>query len=271
MAKLLVFTDLHLKEPGGRIIGLDPIARFEAARNAALDAHADADLAILMGDLTHSGKPEEYAALQEALAPFPMPVIPMLGNHDNRAHFSAAFPDAPDGAGFVQAVRDVGDVRVITMDTLDEPRVLETDHAGRLCPDRLAYLDHALATAGDRMVLLFLHHPPHPVGFPAMDAIRLDAGTALIDRLARHKRLHLFCGHVHRTISGSIGSVPFTLFKSPCHQMPFDLRGQDSTASTDEPGAYGLLLADAEGVIAHSEDVGLGAHRFSGKDALPES
>lgn len=270
MHKILLFTDLHIKRAGGRIIGLDPAERFAAARDAALAAHGDAVLTVLMGDLTHSGLPGEYDRLRDLLAPFPMPVIPMLGNHDRRDAFRAAFPDAPDAGGFVQAVTDLSGLRLVTLDTLDEPRVLETDHAGRLCPDRLAFLDAALETAGDRMVLLFLHHPPHAVGFPGMDAIRLDRGDALLDRLARHTRLHLFCGHVHRTISGRARGVSFTMLKSPCHQMPLDLAGDDPTASTDEPGAYGVILADASGVIAHSEDVGLNARVVSGYDALPE-
>jgi hypothetical protein len=87
-----------------------------------------------------------------------------------------------------------------------------------------------------------------------MDAIPLADGDALLARLARHGA-HLFCGHVHRTISGSTGGVPWTMFKSTCHQGPLDLVTPDSSLAIDEPGAYGVVLLPPGGVIAHSEDV----------------
>lgn len=268
MHKILVFTDLHLKAQG-TIIGLDPVARFTAARDAALAAHGDAVLTVLLGDLTHSGKPEEYELLADLLTPFPMPVLPMLGNHDNRAAFLDRFPDAAGPDGFVQRIVDLDGVRLILLDTLDEPRSQGVEHAGVLCARRLAFLDTALAGAGARQVLVFAHHPPFAVGFPGMDAIRLRDGGALTTRLAP-LRAHLFCGHVHRTISGSVGGVPFTIFKSPCHQMPLDFTDETSALSTDEPGAFGVVLAGADGVIAHSEDVGLNARIVGGYDALPD-
>lgn len=60
------------------------------------------------------------------------------------------------------------------------------------------------------------------------------------------------------------------MFKSPCHQAPLDLIRADSSLSIDEPGAYGLLLLARDGVIAHSEDVGLNAPVHSGAAALPD-
>ena len=92
----------------------------------------------------------------------------------------------------------------------------------------------------------------------------------LLDRLA-DAGAHLLCGHVHRTISGQSRGVPFTIFKSPCHQAPLDLDSADSTLSTAGPGACGLLLLTAGGVIVHSEDVGLDAPAISGSDALAEA
>lgn len=252
-AKLLVLTDLHLRERGETIIGLDPAARLRAVLDHALDHHGDADAMVLTGDLTHTGKGAEYAVLRHMLAEVPLPVLPMIGNHDRRAVFCAAFPDAPlsDG-GFVQQIRDLDGHRIITLDSNDGPF---GHHAGRLCDQRMAYLRHALEEAGGRVPLVFIHHPPMDVGLPGMDAIKLENGAEMLALLAAHPKAALFCGHVHRTISGSAGGVPFTLFKSPCHQAPLDLETADSSLSIDEPGAYGLLLLTPEGVVAHSQDV----------------
>lgn len=266
--KVLILTDLHLRGAGKTIIGLDPLARFDAAYGAAIAAHPDAKALILMGDLTHSGRVEEYEALRDRIADCPIPVILMIGNHDTRATFYDVFPDAPRTAdGHVQHILDLPHHRIITLDTHDGDA--GPHHSGLLCADRLAWLRAALAGCGDKQPLVFAHHPPHAVGFPSMDAIALRNGDDLLDML-QGTGAHMLCGHIHRTISGQVRGVPFTIFKSPCHQMPLDLIGEDSTVSTPEPGAYGLLLLTKSGVIAHSEDVGLDVAVVSGSDALPE-
>lgn len=269
MQKILILTDLHLRAQGKTIIGLDPVARCRAALQTAVADHPDADALVLMGDLTHSGRPEEYAILRDILADCPIPVIPMLGNHDDRATFRAAFPDAPKTAqGHVQHVLDLAHHRIITLDTLDP--AADPVHSGIMCADRLAWFDAALSSAAHRTPLVFAHHPPFDIGLPGMDEIKLRNGADVLARLET-KGAHLFCGHIHRTISGQAGGVPFAIFKSPCHQAPLDLDDADSTLSTAEPGAYGLLLLYKGAVTVHSEDIGLNAPAISGNDALPDT
>ena len=259
---------MHLRGAGQTIIGLDPIARLREALDAAIGDHPDAKALILMGDLTHSGRSEEYEILNDILQDCPIPVTYMIGNHDLRAPFRATFPDVPvTPQGHVQRIIDLPDHRIITLDT-HAGDVVPT-HSGFLCGDRMAWLDAALAGTDGRLPLVFTHHPPHAIGLPGMDEIALRNGEALLDRLAR-VNAHLFCGHVHRTISGQARGVPFTMFKSTCHQAPLDLQDADSTLSTAEPGAYGLLLLTKGGVIAHSEDIGLNFPSLSGSDALPD-
>ncbi len=260
MQKILVLTDLHIREAGQTIIGLDPMARFLAVLEAALAHHGDAEALVLLGDLTHAGKAAEYARLAEVLARVHVPVLPMLGNHDRRAAFLAAFPQAPvTKSGHVQAVMDLDGHRIITLDTLDGPPYPKGQSAGLLGPERLKWLRKVLEEADGRIPLVFAHHPPMRIGLPFMDEIRLQDGREMLSLLAAYPGAHLFCGHVHRTISGSHRGVPFTLFKSTCHQSPLDLLSDDSSLSIDEPGAYGLLLLGKRGVIVHSEDVGLPA------------
>lgn len=256
MQKLLVITDLHICLPGETIIGLDPMVRFRQVLGAALTAHPDAAALILMGDLTHRGLPAEYAALAAVLADVPIPVIPMLGNHDRRDAFLAAFPDAPRTAdGHIQQVLDLGAHRIITLDSLDGPPYPAGHHSGRLCHGRLGFLTEALAGARDKSALVFVHHPPFNTGIAGMDAIKLADGADVLALLGDHPRVHLVCGHIHRTISGSTGGVPWTVFKSPCHQGVVDLTDLNSSLSVDEPGAYGLILLTDAGIVAHSEDV----------------
>ena len=155
MDKLLVLTDLHLRAEGKTIIGLDPVARCRAALEAGLTAHGDARALILMGDLTHGGHVAEYEILRNLLAEVQIPVLPMLGNHDDRAHFDQVFPEATrTDAGHLQQVMDLGAHRLITLDSLDAGA--KPAHSGWLCPARLDWLDRALATAEGRMPLVFI-------------------------------------------------------------------------------------------------------------------
>ncbi|SHJ12700.1 phosphodiesterase [Wenxinia saemankumensis] len=249
MTKLLVMSDLHVTPEGARIIGLDPLERLRATLDHAMSRHGDADLLVLCGDLAHRGDAESYARLAALLDPLPLPVVTMLGNHDRRGPFRAAFPGAPDAGGFVQSRRDAGDWRLIFLDSLDEGSA-----AGRLCDERLAWLDGALADPDGRRPLVFVHHPPADCGLPGMDAIRLAEGEALLDRLAPLGG-HLVCGHVHRTASGSARGVPWAMLKSPCHQAPLDFETADSSLSIDEPPGYGVILLRPGRVVIHHEDV----------------
>ncbi|MFU8779135.1 MAG: phosphodiesterase [Roseovarius sp.] len=254
MQKIIVFTDIHLVPEGETIIGLDPFARFTRGLAHALTWHPDAARIVLCGDLTHRAAPEEYARLCAALADCPLPVSLMLGNHDRRAPFLAAFPEAARmETGHIQHHADIGAHRLLCLDTLDE--TAPDLHSGWLCPARLDWLEQRLAEAGARPVIVFTHHPPIDTGFAGMDAIGLRNRAEFIARLkAAGTVVQIVSGHVHRTVLGSAGGIATAILKSPCHQMPMLFDAEDSSLSIDEPGAYGLLLLTETGVIVHTED-----------------
>ncbi|MDJ0638290.1 MAG: phosphodiesterase [Paracoccaceae bacterium] len=257
MSKLLVMTDLHLTDGSKTIIGLDPFQRLRQGLDHALRNHPDADRLLLLGDLTHFGQTVSYQALRDALNDLPWPISFLLGNHDRRSTFRKVFPETPvDPNGFVQSAVDLDDVRLITLDSLDE--TANPAHSGILCDDRMAWLKAQLSEA-DRPCLVFVHHPPFESGFVGMDAIRLRNDRAFLDLIAQHNVSHVFAGHIHRTITAKAAGVPVTVFKSTCHQMPMLLGEAGSTHSVDEPGAYGIVLTNGPDCVVHFEDFGLPA------------
>lgn len=256
--KIIVFTDIHITEPGETIIGIDTMARFKQGLAHALDRHPDAARIVVTGDLTHHGTAEEYQHLKLALEDCPLPVSLMLGNHDRRDPFYATFDDAPrTSGGFVQSFCDIGDWRLVMLDTLDEDAPIE--HSGLLCDDRLQWMSNALGGAGARKRILFTHHPTFITGFNGMDHIGLRNRSELRRRLERHPNVRqIISGHVHRTIFSETGGIPSAVFKSPSHQMPMLLGdAAGSHSSVDEPGAYGILLLRDDGVVVHTEDFAL--------------
>jgi 3',5'-cyclic-AMP phosphodiesterase len=242
--KIIQVSDLHLTLPGGKLSGIDPLTRLEDCI-ADLNRHqADADLVVFSGDLTNDGEPEAYAALKERLADLAAPYRLMMGNHDDRAAFRAAFPQAAHEDGFIHSSIDLPDGRIILLDTL-EPGHIE----GRLCEARLAWLDGALAGA-PQGAFLFLHHPPFPIGIPSLDKWRLADAEALGEILLRHANVrHIFAGHVHRFAAGTWSGIPFVTVRSTAVQSALQLTGPYKPSF--EAPAYAVILAEAGGVVAH--------------------
>src|SRR5690606_3038269 len=118
--------------------------------------HPDAAFVAITGDLTHRGESGAYQALREALAPLPMPCHLMLGNHDERTAFRAAFPETPtDSGAFVQYAVETEAGVMLMLDSL-----IEGTNGGLLCEERLDWLSGQLARYRDRDLFLFLHHAP---------------------------------------------------------------------------------------------------------------
>lgn len=266
--KVLVMTDIHITKEGRKIIDLDPMERFQACLDHAMLHHPDADCLILTGDLTHHGIKDQYQRLSDALAGVPIPVHMTLGNHDFRDQFVAHFPDVPrDPNGFVQSVVEVGRFKLILLDTHD-PKT-EPFHGGHICQDRLDWLSNQVEDQAPASCVLFMHHPPFETGIPGMDDIGLLNREALNQIIADSPAIAMsIAGHVHRSIWGIAGGKPSAILKSPCHQGPLDLVSVDSSLSVDEPGAYGVLLLGDDGIVLHTQDVGLNDNTQSDADSI---
>jgi len=246
--KFIHITDTHLAGPGLKLYGLDPRTRLDAAI-ADINTHqSDAAFAVVTGDLTHWGEPASYANFAEAMAGLKIPYIAMVGNHDRRVACLDGLKAAPrDPNGFVQGTRTTEHGLFVFLDTLDE-----------MCAKRLGWLASTLAAAPtDTPLVVFMHHPPFPVGVYAMDEIALKQSAEFAEVIApyRSRIRHLFFGHVHRPIFGSYGKIPFSTLRGTNHQVWFEL----DPAATDhlashEPPAYGVVLIDQENLVVHSHD-----------------
>lgn len=244
--KIVLVSDLHLVAPGESLFGLDPLKHLEDCIADLNRHHGDADLVVFSGDLTNDGEASAYAALAERLADLAAPYRLMLGNHDDRAAFAAAFPQVPMQGGFAQCVVDLPEFRAVLLDTLQPGQV-----EGRLCKTRLAWLDDVLE--GGRDTLLFLHHPPFAIGVPSLDDSRLLDADPLLDVLERHGNVrHIFAGHVHRFAGGIWRGIPFTTLRSTNHQSALKLDGPHAVSF--EAPAYALVLADADGLVVHMHE-----------------
>jgi 3',5'-cyclic AMP phosphodiesterase CpdA len=267
--KIVQITDPHLEEAGVEVFGGRPDDALAACLNDIEANHADAALCVITGDLTQGGHPAAYRRLANLVAGCKIPIRLLIGNHDRRAAFRAAFPSIPvDQAGFVQCSIRTSAGTMLLLDTVDDGR-----HSGTYCDDRLTWLAGALQTAPrDRPVYLFMHHPPFDVGLPAMDALGIRNREPLAALIAEHRdRIrHIFFGHLHRPISGTWRGIGFSGIFGTNHQVALDLDRADVVTLNREPPAYAVALLGDEGVVVHTRLLTDAGARFEYRLAEPE-
>jgi 3',5'-cyclic AMP phosphodiesterase CpdA len=249
--KLIQVSDLHLVPPGVRLLGLDPRARLDAAIADINANHADAKLCLLTGDLADAGAPEAYAELREALSALALPYRLLIGNHDHRETFIAAFREATlDEHGFVQSVVRSGAGDFLLLDTHD-PGV----SSGRYCTRRCDWLRARLTEAEGRPAYIFMHHPPFDIGIPSLDNIRLHEPEGFAAAIAGFGNIrHIFFGHVHRPVSGNWRGIPFSALRATVHQVPLDFETVKPVPYDHEPPGYAVILLEDDRVVVHHHD-----------------
>jgi len=198
---------------------------------------------VITGDLVESGKREEYANLRDLLAPLPMPVYLMAGNHDDRQNLRAIFHDHDylHGSEFVQYRVQLGAVHLVALDT-SEPG----QSAGVLCEQRLAWLNAQLKEVNDAPVVIAMHHPPFRTLIRHMDDIGLLRGAKALDALLRrHPNVErVICGHLHRAIEAKFGGTLASVSPAPAHQITLDLDPQAHATWMLEPPAFRIHAWD---------------------------
>lgn len=153
-----------------------------------------------------------------------------------------AFADGLPANGPLNWTRQVGDIRLIGLDTLVEGRGL-----GTLSSESLSFLQETLSQAGEGPVLLALHHPPFACGIGFMDDIGLTNRTALREVLADYPgTLRIVCGHIHNMMVADVAGHVAISAPSPCSSFAYDRR-------TDAPIGY---MTQEDGCLLHRWDAG---------------
>ncbi|OCX63789.1 phosphodiesterase [Thioclava sp. SK-1] len=252
--KIIQLTDTHLMAPGVLAYGMNPETQLRAAIQDIMARHADADLLVMTGDLCNHGDPEAYALLQDILSPVPCPVRLLLGNHDDRPNFIAAFPDHPrDENGFIQGFQDTDFGRLIFLDTHAAGVV-----GGVFGPDRMAFLDHALNTAGALPPTIFVHHPPVADGLRHFRDIGLHDEGRMVARLAAHPAgiRHIVFGHIHIPLAGtSPEGIAFSSGQACSHRFVADIDAATPDWASGNP-TYRVIMVDTLGFRAFSAEIG---------------
>src|SRR5690606_36489365 len=138
-AEIVSISDTHLTA-SGEVEGVACRARLARTVTAIARHAGDALACVGTGDLSDTGDAESYAIVAELTSGLPMPFLPLIGNHDRREAFRAAFP--PPGVAmdrFQQFRWDAGDLTLLCLDTHSPG-----EDGGRFDAERLGWLDAQL-------------------------------------------------------------------------------------------------------------------------------
>ncbi len=243
-------SDSHLMKRGARLFGkIDTCAFLEKTVDRIVRLDPRPDVVIHTGDLTNDGDAADYATVADILGRLPMPVFPILGNHDLRGLARDAFSPLPfrsPSGPFSYVVEDFA-VRIVALDSL-----VEGQAGGRLGSEQISWLDSVLAQRRTAPTLVMLHHPPFDTGLEFMDRIGLSDRADLAAVIAGHDQVLLVAaGHIHRLITtGFAGTVAMT-GPGTAHQVSLDLRPGADATWTDEPPGFLLHRFNANRLVSH--------------------
>ncbi len=226
---------------------------------AMLDAEEPAPAAVVMtGDLVNDARPEEYAALAELLAPLRIPVLPLPGNHDDRALVRTTFGDfAWADSEHLSWVQVVDGVRIVGLDS-----TRPGSHGAEFDTERAEWLASALAVPHAGATLLAMHHPPFVTGIEWMDRAGFVGLDALVEIVSSSSIDRIICGHMHRPIGSAVAGVAAQVAMSTVQHVALDLDPSAAVSLVRDPVGYQLHRIDGTDVVTHSRYIDTGQHPF---------
>jgi 3',5'-cyclic-AMP phosphodiesterase len=251
-------SDTHISTPGSRNDrDFRTVEHLERAVAHLNGLSPRPDVVLATGDLVERGQVDEYERLRDILAPLAMPLYLIPGNHDERGNLVRTFDRhryLPRDGGFLQYVVEDWPVRLVALDTL-----IPGESGGRLCAERLHWLDTRLAEAPERVTVVLMHHPPFMTGMRKMDAMGLDGIRELETVIRRHPQVErIVCGHLHRPITRRFAGTVACTGPATAHQIALDLGEVARLATVMEPPGclLHLWLGTGGGLVSHVSVIG---------------
>ena len=245
--RILQLSDPHLlADPRGRCRGREALACLRHGwREALQQLGQPPDLLLISGDLCQDESWGGYCRLREfleqAVLPLGVALALLPGNHDSPVLLRAALARQ---AWIAPALVPLGDWGLVLLSS-HRPGAL----GGWLEPRQLRWLDQQLAAAATPL-LVALHHPPLPIGAPALDGIGLQQPEPLLERLRASSRVRaVVFGHVHQHWRGELprpgAGTALPLWACPSTLAAFEAVQPCPLGQPDWPGGRLLELGPA--------------------------
>lgn len=236
---LVQLSDSHLfAQADAKLLGMNTHDSLQRVIERVLDEQAKIDLVLASGDLSQDGSPASYQCFRQMLGQIPAPARWFPGNHDDLTAMRAACA----GSDLLQPLVDLGNWRIVLLDTSIVGAV-----PGFLATDQLALLEQALRGAGQRHVLVALHHHPVSIGCRWMEPIGLRNADELFAVLDAYPQVRgVLWGHIHQEFDQLRNGV--RLLASPSTCVQFAPGSEEFQVDQEAPG-YRWLRLHADGQL----------------------
>ena len=252
-------TDTHIKPNGALAYGnvLDSALCLKNVVKHCNKFNPTIDLAIVTGDLTDSGKMEEYEEFNKILRDLKMPWFVIPGNHDNSKnlmHFFDKHEYLPRNEKYCNYVIDKYPFTLMGLDT-----TVIGENFGELSDESLQWLELNLKRYSSKPTILFMHHPPFEIGIDGMDNQNLKNSAKFFEILRSYPHVkHIACGHAHRATETVIDGIGISIAPNGAHSVNLDLISKNPLMFIMEPAAIRIFKLNliSKNVISHLSFVG---------------
>ncbi len=238
--RVLHLTDPHLfASADGELRGVVTWDSLSRVLRHHLHGGWRADLAIATGDLVQDDSAAAYDRFRHALITLGIPVLSVPGNHDVAVLMKAVCADPP--------------FRYCAIERHEEWLLAGIDSrvaggaGGDIDAAEFERLHEAINDSDAEHVLVYLHHPPVPLGSDWLDEVGLANGPEAIRQFARTGRVRVILfGHAHQAYEGIHNGMRVLGTPSTCRQF---LPLSEKFSVDERPPAYRQLELAADGRI----------------------
>ncbi|MBN9151310.1 MAG: phosphodiesterase [Micrococcales bacterium] len=244
-------SDTHFLGGGRPLYGSVPTDDHLSQALAQLEASgAKPEAIVFTGDLADLGEPDAYTRLRGLVEPVAQrlgaQIIWVMGNHDERPHYSKQLFDADATDETQDRVYDIGGLRIISFDTS-----VPGYHHGDLTQAQLDWLTDVLAAPAPHGTLLAVHHPPIPTPLlEAMGMLELQDQKRLAEVIRGTDVRAILAGHLHYSTHSTFAGIPVSVAAATCYTL--DLTAKDRILSGVDFGQAFNLVHVYDDQIVHS-------------------
>ena len=233
---LLHISDTHLLAGGGRLY--DRVASEEHLRRLFDEFEASGarpEAIVFTGDLADRGEADAYRRLRGIVEPVAhdlgAELVWVMGNHDDRRAFRTELLDEPASDAPVDAVTEVGGLRIVTLDSSVPGR-----HYGEVSRAQLDWLAAVLAEPAPHGTILAMHHPPVPSVLDLAVSVELRDQVNLAETLVGTDVRSILAGHLHYSSTATFAGIPVSVASATCYTQDLNVpvggtRGRDGARS----------------------------------------
>ena len=228
---------MHLLNEGALINEVDPAKNLAKALKDIFKNHPKMKFITMTGDLTQNGDLESYETLARVIKASPIPIFPIIGNHDKRKNFWKFFPKQRNGK-YVQYTKVFNNRAFIFLDS-----VKEGVHSGHMDKDRFEWLEEKLKKYQNKDIYLFMHHHPVFVDMPPMDNLyNFKSAHKFWKIVTKYPNVkHIFFGHLHRNFDGRHKGIGLSSVNSTSFQIAYTPNEEQEYLILDEPPTYSIV------------------------------